>query len=264
MSPRRLTRACPFRFNKLQFRRNLCCGEPDEFETRPAKDAGQNRKGLHLRIIIASSLVFTSLSFATEAAAQWSLPPGYVSDGTGVHVNADLTQAEWDELVKAMGDDFAGGYYTNEELCEAAIDAHANALEEILVGVAGFVTNLFSCESPLQSTVDDILLDLEDMCYEQDGLTLVMLDRAGCEIPAFRQITCEFEAPDIKPTCDGLRELCEDTNAFGEITPPTATEPGHVQGYYEVPGCTCEVSYVIGEPICEEPTGRVRVSLPQL
>lgn len=212
---------------------------------------------------ITPALMLTlSLVLASHRALAQS-PPGYTPDGQGgVHVNAPVSEDEWAELLEHLGGDFPGGFFSNKELCELLIDSQVGGwLAELGIGIIDVLAGLAGqcpSEDAINELLPDIIDTLKDKCEEQSGIYPATLDCAGYEIPALRVVQCEFVAPEIEPSCGGLRALCEQTGGFGEITPPTPGCPGHVVGYYSIPGCTCTTFYIQGEPnICEGPSGPV-------
>lgn len=213
-----------------------------------------------MKIALALSLVLGPLLAPAVGLAQPQ--PGYFPDGTGgVHVDAPVTEDEWDQLLEYMGEDFAGGYFSNRELCELLIDSQTGGwFAELGLGVIdvlGSIVGQCPVEDRIKELLEDVISTMEDRCEEQSGVYPATLDCAGYEIPALRVVQCEFKAPEIDPSCAGLRQLCEDTGGFGEITPPTPGCPGQVTGYYRIPGCTCTMFYIYGDPICEAPPGPI-------
>ena len=202
-----------------------------------------------------SSLVLLGLCAQATSAEAQGLPSGWIPDGSGgIHIDAEISDWDWAAAEEALGEGFEGGFFSNKDLCDALLRGQISGFGEAAAAVLDFFAGLVGqCPSAavIQPVIDEVLSDMKDYCEDMSGVYPTTLIAQGCEIEAFRVLDCSFTPPDIDPSCGGLRDFCADTGAFGEITPPTDTQPGRVKGYIQIPGCECDVFYVItGDPEC--------------
>lgn len=165
-------------------------------------------------------------------------------DGT-IFITARITQGEFDGINEVLGGAASDGSLTNEKICDAVMN---NLPGGFLRGLADFGSLFGVCwdqEKMIKDALENNLYpELRQRCEALSIVSLTTRWAKVCEWPAFLVRTCHFEEPSVPHSCDGLRELCEQTEAEGSMSPPDSQGPGQLAGHFKYPGCECTSFYI--------------------
>jgi hypothetical protein len=120
------------------------------------------------------------------------------------------------------------------------------------------------CESSadiIQGELNAFYRESKKLWLKQAGLRTITASAYGCDWRALAVKICTFNEPAVEPSCEGIKELCMQTAASVTVFPPNAScdEPGALSGSASIPGCSCETTYTLIEPINCSGTQPVRI-----